>query len=82
MDLRLVEILAPVEVAERRRDVEQLLLRHELRLAAPPPLPNVVAARLGRLLVRAGSRLEQAARPRPLAPTWVPVADPCGGCGN
>jgi len=81
MDLVHVDLLAPFAVEDRRRAVEEAVLRRHLRVAGGPGPVAAVAGAFGRWLSWAGGRLEAVARPRPVAP-WVLGADPCHGCAN
>jgi len=77
MDRLRVEWLAPLEVAERRREAT----RERLAAVARPSTPvdavvNAALAVLGHLLVAAGRRLETIER-RPTVPTPI-AADLCG----
>lgn len=79
MDRVGVEMVGPMMAAERRREAErERLLVAVDRAGRGRPLAGVV----GRLLVRAGGRLEAAAAPRAVARPFSIVADPCGGCAN
>ena len=73
------EILVPTMRRDLHRTAERG--RQVLAAARARPRERVVVARLGRLLVGAGGRLEAAAR-RPTAAPWVPVGDPCLECGR
>ena len=80
MDRLRVELLGPTIVRDRRREADRARLAEAAWRATPRE--RVLVARLGELLGRAGDRLEVAARPRPAAPRWAPVGDPCLECGG
>ncbi len=80
MDRLRVELLGPTIVRDRRREADRAGLAEAAWRATPRE--RVLVARLGGLLARAGDRLEAAARPRPAAPRWAPVGDPCLECGG
>ncbi len=73
MDRTRVELIGPMILDDLRREAERA--RAVAAVAGTGERGSVVVAAVGRLLVRAGRRLEAVGRARPL----VLTADACGG---
>ena len=74
------DALARLELEERRARAVQARLALAARRVDRRDW--ALAARLGRLLIGAGTRLEAVASRQPTGRAWAPVGDPCRGCAN
>ncbi len=80
MGLRLIHCLAPVCLSKWHERAKQELLLHQLRRTQVSGHP--LASRVGRLIVRVGTRLQRSARSTPITSGWLPTVDPCPGCAT
>ncbi len=72
--------LAPICLSEWHERAKRELLLHQLRRRQMPRHP--LASRVGRLIVRVGTRLQRNSRSTPITSGWLPTVDPCPGCAN